>query len=136
MNSFTYIIRSDSRILPGTPENCQIQLRGLPTKYKSFHVEVLSFHVQVLNDVGTKVEYYDFLELTSNNFSFINGYDTRGNALKTVAATVCNQGNSLKYKVNNFNGQYINFQVIDDELNNDMNVNNWIVILEMTGIEE
>jgi len=134
MNSFTYIIRSDSKY-SGTLTNCQIQLRGLPTKYKSFQVEVIGFVVNIVNINGNFLTDTAFLELTSDNLQFIDGYDTKNNKYKTVANTVCNSGNTIIYKVNNFNGQYINFNIVDT-LQLDHYIYNWYAILKMTGIDE
>ena len=134
MNSFTYIIRSDDRI-QGTATNptyafdCQIYLRGLPTKYKTFLVEVVGFYAD------NNAQYY--LELFSDNFPFINGYDTKNKSLHVLYATaLLNNSGPMVYKINNFNGQYINFKILDEKNVTDNNVTDWKVILKLTGIEE
>lgn len=143
MKSFTYIIRSNNRS-SGTPANCSVLLRGLPTNIKEFQVEVLGFWAMVLNAAGTSIitqpaagalANYSFLELTSDNLPFCDGFDTRGSSMRVVANSLCNTGNNMPYRVSNFNGQNINFKVYDENLSNAMNINDWVVMLKITGIE-
>ena len=128
MNSFTYIIRSDNKY-SGDHYNCQILLRGLPTKYKSFLVEVAGFY--------SNLDIINYLELYSDNFPISNGYDTRNKSLHVLYSTALLMNPiGMVYKVDNFNGQYINFQVLD-EANAILNtVTDWKLYLKLTGIEE
>lgn len=125
MNSFTYIIRSDNRF-SGDAYDCKIKLGGLPTKYKSFLVEPLGLYT----DVAT------YLELYSDNLPISNGYDTKNKSLHVLYSSLFHSHSvSMVYKVDNFNGQYINFQILD-EANAILNtVANWKLYLKLTGIE-
>ena len=140
---FTYIIRSNSRSA-GTPANCTVLLRGLPTQYREFQCEVLGFWCMVMNATGNQVintavvngsvANYQYLELVSNNLPFCDGWDTRGSSMRLVGNSLCNSGNNMPFRVSNFNGQYINFLVYDENMNNSMNVNDWVVVIKMTGL--
>ena len=137
MNSFTYMIRSDDKY-SGTNSNCQILLRGLPTEYKSFLVEVSGFY--------SNLDTITYLELYSDNFPFFNGYDTKSKSLHVLYSTAISMNPiSMCYKINNFNGQYINFQILDETgaIFNNILVNgvatyitDWKIYLKLTGIEE
>jgi hypothetical protein len=138
MNSFTYIIRSDN-ITSGTVTDCQIQLKGLKSQYKSYDVEVMGLNVNFADLTIPLLPVLAFtnayMELQSDNLPFINGFDTKNNKYKTVGSTLCNNGNSIVYKVSNFFGQYINLKIVGT-LPTNFGVYSWIIILKMTGIEE
>jgi hypothetical protein len=126
MDSFTYIIRSDNRD-SGDAFDCRIQLGGLPTKYKSFLVETIGFYADV----------NPYFELYSDNFPISNGYDTKTKSLHVLYSTVL-LGHSVPmvYKVDNFNGQYINFQLLDNANALINTATDWRLYLKLTGIEE
>ena len=126
MNSFTYIIRSDNRD-SGDAYDCQNKLGGLPTKYKSFLVEPIGFY----SDANP------YLELNSDNFPISNGYDTKNKSLHVLYSSVI-FGHSIPmvYKVDNFNGQYINFQLLDNTNALINTATDWSLYLKFTGIEE
>ena len=140
---FTYIIRSNNRY-SGTPVNCSVLLRGLPTQFREFQCEVLGFWCMILNAGGNTIinqavnppyASYNYLELVSSNLPFCDGWDTRGSSMRLVGNSLCNSGNNMPFRVSNFNGQYINFQVLDENGANSMNVNDWVVVIKMTGLQ-
>ena len=129
MNSFTYIIRSDNRNLGNPHNNCQILLRGLPSKYNTFLVEVAGFY--------SNLDSVTYLELFSDNFPFINGYDTKSKSLHVLYSTAISMNPiSMCYQINNFNGQYINFQILDEAGAVLDGITDWKIYLKLTGIEE
>lgn len=126
MDSFTYIIRSDNKY-SGTPNNCQIQLGGLPTKFKSFLVETIGYYA----DGGMNI----YFEIYSDNIPIKNGYDTKNKSLHVLYSSICNI-NSMVYKIDNFNGQYINFKILNEANTIIPDITDWTLYLKMTGIEE
>ena len=95
----------------------------------------MAFYVNLIDINATIVLNNYYFELQSDNFPFLNGFDTQNSKYKTIATNLCNQGNKLIYKVANFNGQYINFKIYDT-LPSSLYIGSWLVILKLTGIEE
>jgi len=125
---FMYIIRSDDRS-NGTANNSYFRLNGLPTKYKQFKVEVVSFYK---NFVANDTALYEL----RTDLPLSNGYDTAFKRLTCIGTTATICASSFEFMVENFNGRTVNFVIFDnDDLNNNI-VEDWVLYLKMTGIEQ
>ena len=138
-NKFTYIIRSP---LEGNNNDIYMRLNGLPTQYRYFNVKVQGFYVPQLAFQDLVNQNGQFVELKCYNLNIINGKDGSKN-MNTVAITTTNNDYSsepFQFQCENFNNQLLNFQLVN-EFNDLYNIAgyavvNWILILNMEGIED
>lgn len=146
--NFTYIIRSKDREDPTeNSNNCTIKLYGLPQQYKYFKCEVNALYLATDN--------HDFLtsyaELRADNMDIMNGWDTNNKRNSTVGFASLNpytfaQSAPHTFTCGNFNGRTVNFNLYAEDnlplfsnyaLAGDDDYNgSWVLVLNMTGIEE
>ena len=124
-----YIIRSANRD-SGTVINSYFRLNGLPSQYKKFKVEVVSFYNNFVVVVANTL-----VELKTD-LGLLNGYDVANKRLITIATNSSVGSTSFEYVIENFNGRTINFTVADNDAENANNITDWVLYLKMTGIEE
>lgn len=127
---FMYIIRGRYRT-SGTIDNANFRLVGLPSQYRQFKVEVISFYQNVTQAVANTL-----VEIKAD-LPFLNGYDTLNGKMSCIATNALSMGSaSYEFMVENFNGRTINFGVYDNDANNVNAIDDWVLYLKMTGIEE
>ena len=126
---FMYIIRSIGRD-SGTPNLAYFRLNGLPTKYRRFKVEVVSFYRNIAN-VNNNVLYEIRTDLPIQN-----GYDTSFKRLNTIATSSSLSSCTFEFIVENFNGRTVSFFLYENDDANDYVLNDWVLYLKMTGIDE
>ena len=125
---FMYIIRALDRE-SGTVSKSTFRLEGLPSQYRQFKVEVVSFYHNLVAPVAnTLVE-------ISADFPFLNGYDTINGRLSCIASNAIMGSASFEFMVENFNGRMITFNIFDNDLVNVNDITDWVLYLKMTGIE-
>ena len=145
-NTFTYIIRSSSKITTTDNTNsCTIKL-SCPSNYEQFDVEVESFNVAT-NEFALLD---DFCEIRVEGLNIVNGNDTQNHRLTTLGLYSFKSGTSngkITFRVDNFNNKIVQFKVYGDDnllLQNaiddvvppeidDFN-ENWILVLKLTGV--
>lgn len=140
-NSFTYIIRSNTG--NQASNNINVRLTGLPTTYHKFYCEVVGFFVgcSLADALVTGV----VIELRANDMGLLNGRDSVGSNLRTVAITNLNNTypqSTFGFTCENFNNRMINFQLYD-EYGNLLVLKSggaafnkpWILVLKITPIE-
>ena len=146
--NFTYIIRSKDRENPAAESNnCIIKLYGLPQQYRYFKCEV--------NALYLATDGHDFLtsyaELRGDNMDIMNGWDTNNKRNSTVGFASLNpytfaQSAPHTFTCGNFNGRTVTFKLFGEGNilllsdyalagQNDYN-GHWVLVLNMTGIEE
>ena len=145
-NTFTYIIRSSSKeVSADNTNNCTMRLNGLPSQYKFYDCTVSALHVSTISGVFTTATF----ELRADVLDIVNGRDSKGGGLNTIAFASFNntypQG-AYTFRCSNFNGRSIRFQLYDDLNNlltssyNGAGVNNfnrpWVLVLNMVGVLE
>ena len=143
-NQFTYIIRSSSKQdSTDNSSNCTIRLSGLPSQYKYFDCTVSALHVSTISGVFTTSTF----ELKADTLDILNGKDSKGGSLSSVAFASYNntypQG-PYTFRCGNFNGRTIRFTLCDElggQLQSNfngagVNVYNkpWVLILNMVGV--
>lgn len=146
--NFTYIIRSKDREFPTENTNsCTIKLNGLPQQYRYFKCEV--------NALYLATDGHDFLtsyaELRADGIDIMNGWDTNNKRNSTVGFASLNpftfsQSAPHTFTCSNFNGRTVTFKLFgegnilllsDYALAGQNNYNgHWVLVLNMTGIEE
>ena len=126
---FMYIIRGRNRT-SGTIDNAYFRLVGLPSQYRRFKVEVVSFYHNVETPVANTL-----VEIKAD-FPFLNGYDTLNGRLASIASNALNNmgSTSFEFMVENFNGRLINFNIYDNDAANENGLDDWVLYLKMTGI--
>ena len=145
--NFTYIIRSKDRENPTDNSNsCTIKLYGLPQQYRYFKCDVNALYIET--------DDHEFLnsivELRADGIDILNGWDTNNKRNATVGFTTLNntysQSTPHTFTCSNFNGRSVTFNLYDEGnlplfssynagLSDDYN-GQWILVLNMTGIEE
>jgi hypothetical protein len=140
--SFTYIIRSDSKTNADDNTNsCSIQLGGLSSQYKEYDCELIGLNLATDFCVFTNSS---FVELRTDNLGIINGYDTKNKHLTTVGLVDGYGIQPIKFRCYNFNNKYVNFYLygsdntllqasFDEGAVDDFN-RPWSLIFKMTGI--
>ena len=128
---FMYIIRGRYRT-SGTIANAYFRLVGLPSQYRRFKVEVVSFYHNVDTPVANTL-----VEIKAD-FPFLNGYDTLNGRLACIASNAFNNmgSTSFEFMVENFNGRLINFNIYDNDAANENGLDDWVLYLKMTGIDD
>ena len=140
-DTFTTVISSHNSEIANTANNCWIKLGGLPNDLE-FYCEVIDFAI----NRTSLVNIVDYIFLTANEgFEIIGGvqFPRRFNKLCNINS-VTGQHNGMfgnVFKVRNFNGRVVNFQLGDpdntlvDNANINANVNTfWTITLKMTPI--
>ena len=147
LETFTCVISSSNSETPFTANNCWIRLGGLPNDLE-FYCEVIDVALTRSSMVGAG----DFLTLIANEgLEIINGvqFPKRFNKICNIKSGL-GQLNGLfgnVFKVRNFNGRLVNFQLTfqSDALFPDANINQpisgfatntfWTLTLKMTPIK-
>jgi hypothetical protein len=148
--NFSYIIRSNDREVPlDDSNNCTIKLNGLPQQYRYFKCDVIGLYLTTHLEVFT----CSHVELRADNgIDIMNGWDTNNNRNATVGFTsltnaAYSQSTPYTFTCGNFNGRSVSFKLYcGDENNlltsnfNNLGVNDynnpWVLVLNMTGIED
>ena len=143
-NTFTYIIRSSNKeVTSDNTSSCTIHLSGLPSQYKYFDCTVSALHVSTISGVFTTSTF----ELRADTMDIINGKDSTGGQLKTVALASFNntypQG-PFTFRCGNFNGRSVRFTLNDEtgvQLTSNFNGGGvasynkpWLLVLNMVGV--
>ena len=141
-DTFTTVISSHNSVTANTANNCWIKLGGLPNDLE-FYCEVIDF---AINKSSLAVATTDYLYLAVNEgFEIIGGvqFPKRFNKLCNINS-VTGQHNGMfgnVFKVRNFNGRVVNFQLGDPDntLVDNANINVvgntfWTITLKMTPI--
>ena len=139
--TFTTVISSHNSVTANTANNCWIKLGGLPNDLE-FYCEVIDFAI----NRTSLANIVDYIFLTVNEgFEIIGGvqFPKRFNKLCNINS-VTGQHNGMfgnVFKVRNFNGRVVNFQLGDPDntLVADANINVvgntfWTITLKMTPI--
>ena len=140
-DTFTTVISSHNSVTANTANNCWIKLGGLPNDLE-FYCEVIDFAI----NRTSLANIVDYIFLTVNEgFEIIGGvqFPKRFNKLSNINS-VTEQHNGMfgnVFKVRNFNGRVVNFQLGDPDntLVADANINVvgntfWTITLKMTPI--
>ena len=140
-DTFTTVISSHNSVTANTANNCWIKLGGLPNDLE-FYCEVIDFAINRTSLVNV----IDYIYLTANEeLEIIGGvqFPRRFNKLCNINS-VTGQHNGMfgnVFKVRNFNGRVVNFQLGDPDntLVADANINVvgntfWTITLKMTPI--
>ena len=147
--NFTYIIRSNDREEPiDDSNNCTIQLNGLPQQYRYFKCDVIALYLTTVGEVFT----CSHAELrVDNGIDIMNGWDTNNKRNATVGFTSLDNTFSQyaphTFTCGNFNGRTVSFKLYCGDENellqssfNNLAVGDfnqpWVLVLNMTGIEE
>jgi hypothetical protein len=141
-NNFTYIIRSkDREVQADNTNSCTIKLYGLPQQYRYFKCDVSALHVstQGLNGFTTST-----FELRADGIDIENGWDTNNKRNASVGFASFNNTypqSTYTFTCGNFNGRTVTFKLYGDTnalLTTGAGQYNspWILILNMTGIED
>jgi hypothetical protein len=146
--NFTYIIRSNDREeLLQNSNDCNIKLYGLPQQYRYFKCEVNAFYLATNDHDFTS----SYAELRADNMDIMNGWDTNNKRNVSVGFSSLNpytfaQSAPHTFTCGNFNGRTVRFQLVDDDnnlLTSNVNAGGvanynspWVLVLNMTGIEE
>lgn len=143
LETFTCVISSNNSITEFTANNCWIQLGGLPNDLE-FYCEVIDFAINKtsLANLG------DYIYLASNEgLEIIGGvqFPKRFNKLCNIN-TLTGEHSGIKgnvFKVRNFNGRLVNFQLgnPNNTLVAGANINAvgntfWTITLKMTPINK
>ena len=141
-DTFTTVISSHNSVTANTANNCWIKLGGLPNDLE-FYCEVIDFAI----NRTSLANIVDYIFLTVNEgFEIIGGvqFPKRFNKLCNINS-VTGQHNGMfgnVFKVRNFNGRVVNFQLGDPDntLVADANINAigntfWTITLKMTPIK-
>ena len=141
-DTFTTVISSHNSVTANTANNCWIKLGGLPNDLE-FYCEVIDFAI----NRTSLANIVDYIFLTVNEgFEIIGGvqFPKRFNKLCNINS-VTGQHNGMfgnVFKVRNFNGRVVNFQLGDPDntLVADANINVvgntfWTITLKMTPIK-
>ena len=147
IDTFTCVISSSNSVTPFTANNCWITLGGLPNDLE-FYCEVIDVALSRSSLVGAG----DYLTLIANEgLEIIGGvqFPKRFNKICNIK-TNTGQLNGLfgnVFKVRNFNGRLVNFQLTfqSDALFSEANINQpvgglpantfWTLTLKMTPIK-
>jgi hypothetical protein len=143
LETFVCVINSINSETPSTANNCWIRLGGLPNDLE-FYCEVIDFAINRTTVANANL--LDFYSVIANEgLEIIGGvqFPKRFNKLCNIRANPgCLNGFSHVFKVRNFNGQLVNFQLINP--NNTIvagaNINvgtatYWTLSLKMTPIK-
>lgn len=145
--NFTYIIRSkDRELLTENTNDCTIKLYGLPNQYKYFKCEVNALYISTVNEVFTN----SLFDLRADGIDIVNGWDTNNKRNMSVGFATLNntysQSGQHTFTCSNFNGRTVSFHLFNENnvlLTSDLNNagvapynSQWILVLNMTGIEE
>ena len=145
---FTYIVRSNDRENPAENTNdCTIKLYGLPQQYKYFKCDVIALYITTENEIFTT----SLIDLRADGIDIMNGWDTNNKRNATVGFVSLNpytfaQSAPHTFTCGNFNGRTVNFNLYaeDNQIlfsdysgagQDDYN-GRWVLVLNMTGIEE
>jgi hypothetical protein len=141
-DTFTTVISSHNSVTANTANNCRIKLVGLPNDLE-FYCEVIDFAI----NRTSLANIVDYIFLTVNEgFEIIGGvqFPKRFNKLCNINS-VTGQHNGMfgnVFKVRNFNGRVVNFQLGDPDntLVDNANINVvgntfWTITLKMTPIK-
>jgi hypothetical protein len=142
LETFTCVISSHNSVTANTANNCWIKLGGLPNDLE-FYCEVIDFAI----NRTSLANIVDYIFLTVNEgFEIIGGvqFPKRFNKLCNINS-VTGQHNGMfgnVFKVRNFNGRVVNFQLGDPDntLVDNANINVvgntfWTITLKMTPIK-
>jgi hypothetical protein len=142
LETFTCVISSHNSVTANTANNCWIKLGGLPNDLE-FYCEVIDFAI----NRTSLANIVDYIFLTVNEgFEIIGGvqFPKRFNKLCNINS-VTGQHNGMfgnVFKVRNFNGRVVNFQLGDPDntLVDNSNINVvgntfWTITLKMTPIK-
>jgi hypothetical protein len=149
MDKFTYIIssRDDVNGNVNDANNCFIKINSLPQEYNYFKVKVNTFIINV-GSLESTFASTSYIHLVADNF--ISQHQlTSGNRTANVLAVVNTSDNGQITNINNtfivrnMNGSVINFQLLDDafdrvadaNINENLSVTCWTLILEFEGIK-
>ena len=145
--NFTYIIRSNDREDPAeTTNSCTIKLYGLPQQYRYFKCDVTALYITTAGEAFTT----SMIDLRADGIDIVNGWDTKNKRNASVGFATLNntyaQSAPHTFTCGNFNGRTVTFQLFDDDnqfLTSNFNGAGvgdfngpWVLILNMTGIEE
>ena len=145
--NFTYIIRSNDREDPNENTNsCTIKLYELPQQYRYFKCDVTALYITTVNQEFTT----SLIDLRADGIDIVNGWDTKNKRNASVGFATLNntytQSAPHTFTCGNFNGRTVTFQLFDDDNQfltsnfDNVGVGNfngpWVLILNMTGIEE
>ena len=162
--SFTYIIRSANKETTGdNTNNCTIRLMGLPQQYKRFRASVSALYVStnslgigsgnvagITYTPGTQVLLNSIYELRADSLAS-GGISDTNRTYSTIAFTTNNNTfpqSEYFFEMENVNGRSVRFQLYDENnvllqtsLSQTLTTktafnNNWILVLDLTGIEE
>ena len=142
--TFTTVISSNNSVTANTANNCWIKLGGLPNDIE-FYCEVIDF---AINKSSLAVATTDYIYLAVEGLEINGGvqFPKRFNKICNINP-VTGQHNGLYgnvFKVRNFNGRLVNFQLgnPDNTLYLDGNINRapygntfWTLTLRMTPIK-
>ena len=144
LETFTCVINSINSETPSTANNCWIRLGGLPNDLE-FYCEVIDFAINKTTVANANL--LDFYSLIANEgLEIIGGvqFPKRFNKICSIRANPgCLNGIfSNVFKVRNFNGQLVNFQLINpnNTIVANANINAvsptyWTITLKMTPIK-
>ena len=153
--SFNYIIRSTNKTLTTDAHaSCSIRL-SCPSLYKYYECEVVGFYLSHLGafDTDPSTLFYTtgFIELRADNLTFADFGNDTGNK-KVIAVQSTNNfyhQKNQKFKVANFNGVTVNFNLVGDDNDTLFYIETvgaiktayeydkpWILILNMKGTNE
>ena len=145
--NFTYIIRSNDKEDPAdTTNHCTIKLYGLPQQYRYFKCDVTALYITTAGEAFTT----SMIDLRADGIDIVNGWDTKNKRNASVGFATLNntyaQSAPHTFTCGNFNGRTVTFQLFDDDNQfltsnfNGVGVGDfngpWVLILNMTGIEE
>lgn len=145
--NFTYIIRSNDREnLAENTNSCTIKLNGLPQQYRYFKCDVNALYIRTENEVFTS----SLIDLRADGIDIMNGWDTNNKRNASVGFTTLNntysQSTPHTFTCGNFNGRSVSFKLFNENnilLTSNLNAagildynSPWVLILNMTGIEE
>ncbi len=143
--TFTTVISSSNSITPSTANNCWIPLGGLPNDLE-FYCEVIDFAINRTTVVNANAQ--DFYSLMTNEgLEIIGGvqFPKRFNKICNVRSNAGCLNNTVGhvFKVRNFNGRLVNFQLVNPDNNtivaganiNAVNPTYWTLTLKMTPIK-
>jgi hypothetical protein len=144
IDTFTCVISSSNSVTPSTANNCWIQLGGLPNDLE-FYCEVVDFAINRTTVVNANAQDYYYLTV-NEGLEIIGGvqHPRRFNRLCNIRANAGCLNNTVGsvFKVRNFNGKLVNFQLgnPDNSLVAGANINAvnptyWTLTLKMTPIK-
>jgi len=141
-DTFTLVISSNQSITANTANNCFIKLGGLPNDIE-FYAEVIDFAINKTTLVAGTTNYLTLA--TDEGLEIIGGvqFPRRFNKIcniNTIAGTMGGIFGNV-FRVRNFNGRTVNFQLgnPDNTIHGPVNVGTntyWTLTLRMTPIKQ